>query len=103
VGSDVFVDQVAASSPGRPVWVEVADGLGLGVAWSRGGSGHQTVVVRRYDFELGLVGEAVVVSDGTADAVSPVLAWDGSAFGVAWEEKNSVTDSDVVFSRVGCP
>jgi len=103
VGTDVFVDQVASSSPGRPVWVEVADGLGIGVAWSRYGGGRQSVVVRRYTFELDVLGEAVVASDGTSDAVSPVLAWDGSAFGVAWEEMNSVADSDVTFSRVGCP
>ena len=50
-----------------------------------------------------MVGEVVVVSDGTVDAVSPVLAWDGGGFGIAWEEKTSVSDADVLFSRVGCP
>jgi hypothetical protein len=101
--TDVFLETIEDSSPRRPVWVEYADGYGLGVAWARSMSGDQDVVVQRYDLDLVAVGDPVVVSDGTADAQSPELAWDGSAFGVAWERQTDVYDSDVYFSRVGCP
>jgi hypothetical protein len=83
--------------------VEHAPGLGLGVAWSRDASTNEVVVVQRYGYDLAPVGDALVISEGSDDARTPVLAWDGSAFGVAWERNTAVGDSDVLFSRVGCP
>jgi hypothetical protein len=101
--SEIYLDRIVDSSPGRPVVVESVSGLGVGVAWSRYAGGAQDLVLQRYSFNIEEIGDPVVVFDAAGNAVSPELAWDGSAFGVAWEVSSGVSDSDVMFSRVGCP
>jgi hypothetical protein len=98
---DVFVGTVFAGSPGQPIQVAAAPGLGIGAAWARDTT-HQQIVLSRYDLSLDPAGDPVLVSDLAPQNVAPSLAWDGSGFGVAWELYQGPGQGDVYFARVGC-
>ncbi len=85
------------------------NGTEFAVAWHDGRTGNSEIFFQRIDPDGNLVGTSVQVTNDANPARNPVLMWNGSAYGLVWQEVTTGDDRllflelDRAGSPVGSP
>ncbi len=88
IGADVKMTQ--AGNLGNESPVIAASSQGIGVVWNRiAASGPSFIQFRTFDFELQPVSDVVELTDGSTEAVYPVVAWNDGEYVIAWYDKTA--------------
>jgi hypothetical protein len=86
IGADVRVTQVSSSKNGvRLVW----SGSEYALAWTDNRDGNDEIYFARLDASGAKIGGDVRVTNQPAPSESPVLAWSGSRYGLAWYDSQT--------------
>jgi hypothetical protein len=76
-------------------------GAEFGVAWQSQGSGNYEIYFRRITAAGALAGSQLKVTEASDDSIYPSLTWDGTEYGLVWEDyRNTWSHAQVFFARV---
>jgi fibronectin type 3 domain-containing protein len=75
------------------------DGLAYGLVWQDFLSGDDEIYFARVAADGSVVVPPVRLTNAAGDSVAPAIAWNGSEFGVAWQDART-TVTDIYFARV---
>ncbi len=91
------------SSAGDADWPDMVwTGQGYALAWddSRLGASKHDIFVRRLDSQGRPVGSEVRVTTDAARQSNPILKWNGSGFGLVWNDSRHGSGREVYFRRL---
>jgi len=94
VPSEVSVSRMSAVAPD----LVVGDDR-LGVVWDDSRDGNREIYFRALSPTGGLLSGEVRITNATNVSGEPAIAWNGSVFGIAWEDRRD-GDYDVYFTTV---
>ncbi len=77
----------------------VWNGSGYGLAWEDCRDGHYEIYFTRLDSEGVKIGGDIRVSDTPWDSPGPSLVWNGSGYGVSWEDYRHES-TEIYFARL---
>jgi len=112
----IYFNRVDASgTPASPVPTLVSDrrfdssiprmtfnGQLYSLVWQNQGGGASRLSMTWLDVEGHLSKQVVDVSDAPVDAKYPIIMWNGTEFGVLWQERSATEPYRVMFARVAC-
>jgi hypothetical protein len=90
-----------STAPGSSRSPSVAwNGTGFGVTWQDDRDGQWGIYFALLDAQGRLLSEDVRISDGAGVGVTPVLAWTGAGYGVAWQDERDGFEQSEIYFRL---
>jgi hypothetical protein len=97
IGSDIRLDTTGTTQKfPSAAW----SGSEYAVVWQDDQSGDFEIYFKRFDASMAPIGSAVRLTSSAGASRVPEIAWNGSEYGVVWEDERNGGDQEIYFTRV---